>query len=150
MDVRIELKIEIDAPIAHVFEVFTDISSAARNVSAIEQVELLSPHGNGVGTRWRETRKMFGMSVTEELEITRLEPEHCFLVEAESRGISYLIRYDFVPGGERRAAVSMLFVARPVSLKAKLFSFASVFFRRANRNAFLRGLADMKVACERR
>ena len=150
MDTRIALKTEIDAPIAQVFEAFSDVSSAARNVSTIGHIELLSPHSQGVGTRWRETRKMFGKSASEELEITRLEPEHCFLVEAESHGAAYTTRYDFVPDGEHRTAVSILFVARPVSLTARLFSLVSVFFRRADRKAFVRDLADMKEACERR
>lgn len=149
MVMRIELKCEIDAPIARVFTVFSDVPGAARNVSAIERVELLSQQSSGAGTRWRETRRMFGKTVTEEMEITRFELGHCFLIEASSHGTNYLTRYDFVPDGDVRTAVSMLFVARPISLRARLLSFIAVIYRRASREAFADDLYDLKAACER-
>ena len=72
----IEFTIEervVAAPHA-VFSVATDLENVGRWMPNFVRVERLTDGRFGVGTRWRETRKMFGAEATEEFEVTRCDP----------------------------------------------------------------------------
>ncbi len=60
----------ISAPSGRVWDLLTDLARAPRIISAIDGVERLKD-GDGfvVGTRWRETRTVFGRQATEETEV---------------------------------------------------------------------------------
>ena len=93
----------IQAPVERVFEVFADIPGAGERISGITKLEMLSEGPVGKGTRWRETRIMFGREATEEMWISEFEPLRSYSAEAESHGAKYLSRYDFISenGGTR-------------------------------------------------
>lgn len=111
----------IAAPPERVFAVFSDLEDAAQRIQAIERLELLTPPPVGVGTRFRETRTMFGKRATEEMTITAFDPPRGYDVEAQSHGSKYFttFRFEPEPGGTR---VSMHFEAQPLSTVAKLLS----------------------------
>ncbi|MEE2059357.1 SRPBCC family protein [Rhodococcus artemisiae] len=98
MEQRITVTRSIAAPPSAVWAVLTDLDSAPdtlRGVTAVERVE-----GGGeyrVGTRWRETRVMFGKSATEELQVTESVPEQRTVITAESGRARYRTVIELTP-----------------------------------------------------
>ena len=89
----------ISAPPETVWAVFTDLPKAAERLSAVNAVEVFTDQPFGVGTRWRETRTMFGREATEDMEITAVDPGRSYTAEAASHGSHYTSRFDFAPTG---------------------------------------------------
>ena len=95
----------IGAPPERTFEAFSNLETAAERIRGIEKLEILQrsesgKNGIGVGTRFRETRIMFGKEATEEMEITRFEPPSGYTVEARSHGAHYVSTFSFRADGE--------------------------------------------------
>jgi uncharacterized membrane protein len=148
----IEESIEIAAPRARVFEVFTDIPNAAEMLDGINSIEVLSDEGDfGEGFRWRETRTMFRKEATEEMWVTKFDAPASYTVEAESHGTHYRSVYAFEPADDNNEStwVDLTFEGRPVSTAAKLMSPFAVFFKSATSKAFRKDLAQLKAACEK-
>jgi len=140
--------VAIDAERAHVFEVFCDLDSAAANLDAITKIEVLAgPAQLNVGTKWRETRIMFGREATEEMWVTAYETNTSYVVEAESNGTRYRTEYWFSAEG-KGTLVTMTFSGRPVSLGARLASPIGVLFIGATKKALHQDLVQLKRACE--
>jgi hypothetical protein len=89
----------IDAPVSEVFAVFADLERAAGRIPAISRIELLTPGPVGTGTRFRETRTMFGREATEEMRITAFEPCRSYEVTCRTCGADYVTSFDFRPDG---------------------------------------------------
>jgi uncharacterized membrane protein len=120
MSNRITLTRAFDAPRAAVFALFADLASAPQNISAIQELELLTDGPVGVGTRWREARILFGHEAVEEMEITLYEPDERYRVEAESCGAHYLTEFRFEDTGSRTTRVTVTFDSTPRSVLAYL------------------------------
>lgn len=67
MEQRIEVSRNIAAPPSAVWRVLTALDEAPTTLRGVKAVERLDGTGYEVGTRWRETRVMFGQSATEEM-----------------------------------------------------------------------------------
>ena len=76
----------VDAPVERVFEACADLRGAPERCEGIKALEVLTDGPIGVGTRFKETRVMFGKECTEEMEITGFEENKRYTVEAESCG----------------------------------------------------------------
>jgi hypothetical protein len=87
----------VEAPPETVFDVATDLEHAAEHVRGIEKIELLTPGPVGVGTRWRETRKMMGHESTETLEVTEFDRPRSYTVGCNSCGCYFETQFSFVP-----------------------------------------------------
>lgn len=111
----------IDAPIETVFARATDFENAANVMSAIVKMEMLTDGPVGVGTRFRETRVMFGREATETMEVVEFDPPHGYVLLAESHGSRYrtTFRYSESNGG---TDLEMIFEATPLTLVAKILS----------------------------
>jgi hypothetical protein len=96
---RITISKRIEAPLARVFAAFTDLNRAAERITGITRIEVLTPGPFGAGTRWRESRTMFGKEATEEMEVTALTPGESYTVRAVSCGAEYLSEFHFQPEG---------------------------------------------------
>ena len=60
----------IEAPVAVVWQVFTDLGRRRQWLSAVTAVEVLTDGPFGAGTTWRETRRMAdGGEITEEFRV---------------------------------------------------------------------------------
>ncbi|NNG05034.1 MAG: SRPBCC family protein [Inquilinus sp.] len=131
------------------FRAFADIPRAAEMVAGIERIEMLSEGPVGIGTRWRETRIMYGRTATEEMTITAFEPRQGYTSEAESHGTRYVTRYTFAPevGGTR---VTLDFTGRPVTLGAKLMMPLALLFRGTIRRMLAQDMADVAAHAERK
>lgn len=97
---------EIDAPVERVFDALTQLEHAHDWMPNLVSVEKLTPGAFGVGTRWRETRKVFGKAASEEFEVTALEPNRRLDLFVDGRKGSskrgeYRFRYDLEPMASR-------------------------------------------------
>ncbi len=85
-----------------VWQVITDLDRAAQTLSGVSRVERLTDGPYALGTRWRETRTMFGKATTEEMWVTALDPARSTTVEASSHGTDYRTVFDLTPTGSGR------------------------------------------------
>jgi hypothetical protein len=90
----------VAAPVETVFTVATDLTQAAENIRGIEKIELLTGGPFGVGTRWRETRKMMGSESTETLEVVGFERWKSYTVGCESCGAYFETNFRFDRDGD--------------------------------------------------
>ncbi|XVU25107.1 SRPBCC family protein [Actinoplanes sp. CA-054009] len=88
----------IDAPVAVVWQVFTDLSRRREWLSAVTRVEVRSHGEFGAGTVWRETRQMAdGGEVTEEFRVLECVVPEKFVVTSPGIGADYRMTYSFQP-----------------------------------------------------
>ncbi len=147
---RINVSREVDARADAVWRIVTDIENSAEVVSAISQIERLDDNeGFGLGTRWRETRTMFGKEATEEMAVTAVDPGRSYTIEADGRGAHYVSVVTVEPIGEKRSNLSMSFAGEPQGIGSKLLA-ATVgkLFEGATRKALQSDLDDIARAAE--
>jgi hypothetical protein len=86
----------VAAPIERVFAVFTDFSGSPSRIPEIVQIEMLTSGPVGVGTRFRETRKVFReKTATELIEVTVFEPPRRVGMRCTSCGVRYDMEWRF-------------------------------------------------------
>lgn len=90
---KLELTETIHAPQEIVWGIISDFEGAATNIEAIQSVEMVTPGPVGKGTRFKETRVMFGKQATEEMEVTAIDPPDGYTVEAFSCGAHFRSTY---------------------------------------------------------
>lgn len=140
----------VNAPRQVVWDVITDLDHSAEVMDAITRVERVRGDGFDVGTRWRETRTMFGREATEEMEVTAIDPPNGYVVEADGQGAHY--RTDFTLVDEADGTrVTMTFGAEPRGVTGKLMA-ATVgrLFAGATKKAVAADLGDIARAAEAR
>lgn len=138
----------IDAPVDRVFTIAADIPNAAGRISGITKVELETDGPIGKGTRFRETRVMFGKEHTETLEITEFDPPRSYSVGCDSCGVLWDSRFTFTPeaGGTR---VDLVMKSTPRTLMAKVMgALTAPMMRKTMDKCINSDLADLKRACE--
>lgn len=109
---RVTVSQSVAAPPAEVFAACADFAGAPGRIAEIIRVELLTPGPVGVGTRFRETRKLFGKEATETMEVVAFDPPRGYELRAASGGNEYHTRFAFVPDGAG-TRVDAEFHARP-------------------------------------
>ncbi|OEJ26562.1 polyketide cyclase/dehydrase [Streptomyces agglomeratus] len=148
--VAVERRIRADAD--RVWQAMTDLEDMPRVLSGVDEVEVLerSPAGPfGVGTRWRETRRMLGKQATEEMYVTASEPPVRYVVEADSHGAHYVSEFVLRAEGPGVTAVRMTFTAVPPSGAAGLLAkVLGGLGARAVRKAIAKDLDDVAAAVE--
>ena len=118
----VEAQITINGSKEAIWDVITDIESAAETVSGIDKVEILEEPKNGlVGLKWRETRTVFGKTATEEMWITEAVENEFYKSRAESNGFVYISTRRIIEqsGGN---SLTMTHDSQPQSFMAKLMS----------------------------
>jgi uncharacterized membrane protein len=140
---------EIAAPLAKVFDVFTDLAHAPERIRAIETVEVLTPGPFAKGTRFKETRTMFGKQATETMEVADFQPGKSYAITAESHGARYRSTFEFEPVGSK-TRVRLSFSATPVSFAAKMMSSMMGLMAGSVEKAIRADMEDLKAFCEGR
>jgi uncharacterized protein YndB with AHSA1/START domain len=139
---------QINAPVEKVFQLATDLDGWAGRIKGITKVERLTDGPVGVGTRFRETRVMFGRSATEEMEFTAFEPNRRYVLEAESCGCRYRHEFRFERVGSA-TRVTTEFGAVPLTFMARLMSkLMGWMMGSAVRKCVQQDLDDLKSAAE--
>jgi uncharacterized protein YndB with AHSA1/START domain len=108
----------INASPERVFAASTDVPRWPETISAITKTELLTDGPVGIGTRFRETRVMFGKEASETMTFARFDPPREYMLTAESHGCKYETTFTFTPdaGGTR---VDMNFKGEPQTFMSK-------------------------------
>ena len=141
---------EVAAEPESVWAIITDVDAFERTISAVEKVERLDDgDGFGVGTRWRETRRMFGRTATEEMEVTSIDAGRSYVTEANSHGAHYRTVMTVEASGSGGTRLSTRFGAEPDGLVMKVVA-ATVgrLFERATRKALEKDLTEIAVAAQ--
>jgi hypothetical protein len=73
----------VDAPIAETWAVVADIPLQPEWMHEMKEVRLTTPGPVGVGTRGEATVRIFGISVTDPVEVTGFEPPTRFTIRHE-------------------------------------------------------------------
>ncbi|QES51565.1 polyketide cyclase/dehydrase [Streptomyces venezuelae] len=149
---EVSVEREIAAPMDEVWQALTDLESMPLVLSGVDAVEVLTPGPFGVGTRWRETRRMFGKSATEEMWVTACDTPERYVAEADNAGMHYVSEFRLTERAPGRTAVRMTFSAQPqaggkLPLLTRLLSGLGA---RAVAKAIARDLADVAASVERR
>jgi len=137
----------VEATREEVFAVASDFEHAAENIRGIERLEVLGDGTVGIGTRFRETRVMFGKESTEEMEITAFDPPQGYIVEAEMCGAHFRSEYRFISdiaGTHMRITVE----THPVTMVAKLMSPLSLLMVGQMKKCIDADLEDIKRVAE--
>lgn len=108
----------IDAPLDAVFAAISDVRNFSKTSNDIVRIEMLSDTTTGVGTRFRETRRMGKREGTTELEITEfVENDHVRFVSDAGGTIWDTVFTVTSENGKTKADVVM--DARPHKLMAR-------------------------------
>jgi uncharacterized protein YndB with AHSA1/START domain len=119
---------DIAAPPERVFAVASDLRGAPGRIRAITKMEVLTDGPIRIGTRFRETRKMFRREATEEMEVVAMDPPRALAFGCESNGFRYRMEMRFAPKGAgtemqmRFQAEALTFLGRVVGALMKPFA----------------------------
>ena len=140
----------IAAPVETVFTVATDIAHAAENLRGVEKIDLLTGGPFGVGTKWRETRKMFGSESTETLEVVGFERWKSYAVGCESCGAYFETTFRFDRDGDD-TLVTLAARTEARSLMARIMSpVGNLMFGKMMRKCMGGDLDDVARVAEER
>jgi uncharacterized protein YndB with AHSA1/START domain len=146
----VEVRRHVAAPVERVWALATDLTGSPQVIGGIQAVEVLTPGPFGVGTRWRETRIMFGRSATEEMTVTAVEPLRSYTTEAQGPGVRYVSTFRSVPGADGGTDVTMAFGGRPTTTVARVLgAVTGPLARRAVAKALGGDLVDLATAAEK-
>ncbi len=112
----------VDAPAPIVWQVLTALDESGQAISGIESIDRVSGPEFGVGTRWRETRTVFGKRTTEEMEVTSIEPGRSYTVESRGKGAHYISVMAVSAVQKNTSEVSMSLNAEPTGLGSRVMS----------------------------
>ena len=137
----------IAAPPERVFAAASNFGNAASTIEGILRVEVLTDGPVGVGTRFRETRKMFGKEATVEMTVAEFEPPRRYLLLAEENGCRYRSELRFVPDGQG-TSVTMTCAGEPLTFFAKVMTFVMKPMLKSMSKLIAKDLADLKRSLE--
>ncbi|HEX4607664.1 MAG TPA: SRPBCC family protein [Urbifossiella sp.] len=137
----------IAAPVPAVFAAFIDFGNAPSRVKDIVRLEVLTSGPVGVGTKFKETRVMFGREATETMELTAFEPNQLFELTAASCGAEFRTRFTFSPDGPgTRVGVEVQTAAK--SFYAKLFRPLAYLMMGTMKSCIRRDIDQIKASVE--
>ena len=146
---QIAVKCFVETPPDAAFSTAIDISNWPRFISGVQSVELLTPGPVAAGTRFRETRSMFGRQASEDMTLAQIEPPRRFLLTAFNHGTAFRAEHLFAPeaAGTR---TTLVFEGQPATLLARLFAPLGWLFLGTLKRQLELDLADLKREAERR
>jgi len=140
---------DIAAPADQVWAILTDVERYARRFVKVDSAELRTEGPLRVGTRWQETRKVFGRSITVENRVNECEPGRRYVTEAHV-GAWATTEFVLTPSADRsHTSVRVTFQTRGGSLGYRLAAYLN---RRRIRECVIENntqdLVDLARACE--
>ncbi len=146
----VKCEVSIHAPVDEVFRRLTDFGSLAEIVSGITKVDVLTEGPTAIGTRFCETRVIFGKTATETMEVTAMEAPRMIELSAESCGNHYRTVHTFEPTGEGETLVKLNMHSTPMTTGAKIMGAVMTPLMKGTMRKLLENdMADLKRACER-
>lgn len=152
---QLRLSRQIPATAEQVWAVVTDIEAAPHTLRDVLSVDLQTQGPYGVGTRWIETRKMFGFEGSEEMQVVEADAPRRTVVVAEAGGADYRTEFILsrISGSPDATQLTLVFSAVPQSrggLKGKLMGVMAKVGLKATRKAMEQDLEDIAAAAARR
>ena len=147
---QVEVKTEIKSPPELIWKTITDLENCDKVISGIEEVEILEKPASGfTGTKWKETRTLFGKTATETMWITESVENKYYNTRAESHGAIYESTISLTPNGDT-TTLTMKFGGIPVKLGAKIMTaLMGWMFKGATVKALQKDMDDIKVFMEK-
>jgi uncharacterized membrane protein len=142
------VNVPIDVPADRAFQAMIDFPNAPQRISAIKRIEMLTDGPVRVGTRFRETRVMFGREATETMEISKFEPGRSYELTATSCGCLYRSEIRIDPRGPQACDLTMTFRATPQSMLARIVGFLFRGMTKSCQKMMRKDFEDMKRALE--
>jgi hypothetical protein len=90
----------VAASVERVFEVFTDVERSAERVSNIQKIQMLTVGDVKLGSRWLETREVFGRPDSAEMEVTAFERNRTYTITHRKAGARIDAVFAFAPEDE--------------------------------------------------
>ncbi len=137
-----------NAPIDVVFEAFSDFSTAAERIDGIVAVEMLTDGPTRLGTRFKETRVMFGREAIEEMEVTEFEKNRRLTVSADSCGSHFATIFQFQAVGDQ-TDVNVEMHMKPVTWFAWLMSPIGFLMKGTMTKMIVADFDQTKAWCEK-
>lgn len=140
----------VAAPPERVWAIVTDLERSPTVIGGIDRVERLDGGaGFGVGTRWRETRTIFGKEATEVMEIAAMEPGRSYVATAASRGMRYRTEVGVEGAGPGASRLWMTMSGEAEGAAARVMAvLLAPLFRGATRRLLAKDLDDIAAAAE--
>jgi hypothetical protein len=139
----------INAPPEAVFAAAIDFPSAPQRIRGIKKMEMLTQGPVGVGTRFRETRVMFGREATETMEVVDFQAGRSYTLRAASCGCEYRTAVSVRPT-EGGSEITFDFSGRPLTFSGKVMGVLMGWMMKgACVKAIKHDLADLKAAVEK-
>ena len=140
----------VAAPPERVWAIVTDLERSPTVIQGIDRVERLDDGiGFGVGTRWRETRTIFGKEATEVMEIAAVEPGRSYVATANSRGMRYRTEVGVDPADAGGSRIWMSMAGEAEGAVARVMgAVVGPLFRGATRKLLAKDLDDIAAAAE--
>ncbi len=82
----------VAASVEEVFDFVTDLKQSAKQIPSIMKLKVLTRGEIGVGTRFRQTRRILGMEQTQGMEIIEFDPPHGYAARADTHGCELIAR----------------------------------------------------------
>jgi uncharacterized protein YndB with AHSA1/START domain len=136
----------IQAPAAVVFRAVADPQLFAQAIGGVTRLEFLSAVRSGVGTRFRQTRRMDGRESTMEFEITEHVGNERVRIVNETHGTTWDSVFTVAPAGSS-ATLSMVMTTRSRRLLPRLLM---PLICLVIRKAVARDIDAVKALCEAR
>lgn len=140
---------QVAAPVERVFETFTDLEHASERVSNIQKIEVLTPGGFELGTRWAETREVMGRLDTAEMEVTAYDRNRRYTITHHKAGTRMDTVFMFEPfeGGTK---VQIEFVLEGHGLPPGLLAPLGWAIAGKVRDVLTGDLEDLKASMEKK
>ncbi|MGH7149210.1 MAG: SRPBCC family protein [Planctomycetota bacterium] len=130
-----------------VFQAAADFRGAPGRIRGIKRIEVLTEGPVRVGTRFKETRKMFGKEATETMEVVAFDPPNGYTLACESHGCRYRTEFRF-KGNAGGTRVEMAFEATPLTFLAKAMGFLMAPMIKSVSKLVDQDLKDLKASVE--
>jgi len=139
---------QVAAPLARVFEVFTDLEHIAERVSNIKAIEVLTTGGFKLGTRWRESREVLGQLDSADMEVTAFERNRTYTITHHKGGMGIDAVFTFEPSNDG-TKVRVEFLLDGHGLPPGLSAPVGWAIAGKVRDVISRDLADLKESLEK-
>lgn len=143
---RIETSRIIDASVERVFDTVAHVEEFRKAVPDIVGIEFVSETKRGVGTRFKETRRMGRRQATVELEVSEYSANDHVRITSDAGGTLWDTTFRVQPMGDGRTRLTMTMNDKAHRLLAKVFV---PMIRPMVRRAVERDMDAVKAFCER-
>jgi len=140
---ELHMAIEIAQPLDTVWAYASNIERQPEWMHEMKRVEMLTPPPVAPGSRGRATVRIFGISTTDDVVITRFEPPHTFAIRHEGRFVGEgLLKFSTL--GPTRTRIDWMEYLRPPLLP----NLGGYIQRPILRSIFRADLANLKEILE--